>query len=143
MNVDFLFPALRRSLRRGIPVVLALMAATWAPSALATPYACNLTNDTGTISFRLNESADNVKVVSNGGATTNDLGALAAGVHSFALGISGTFQVVVFKASGPGYRTPVQPGRAGVLQISTDNNLLRFNVPRGLAINNNPASPYF
>src|SRR5215204_2432124 len=57
------------------------------PSGWARPYASRLTNDAGTISFRLNESADSVKIVSAGGATTNDLGALTAGLHTFALGI--------------------------------------------------------
>ena len=51
--------------------------------ANAVPYATGLANNGGTVSFRLNESADSVKVVSNGGTTTNDLGALAAGTHSF------------------------------------------------------------
>lgn len=145
MNVALSSPrALLQPKRWILPSLLALAgAACWTPSAQAVPYACNLTNGGTTISFRLNESADNVKIVSGGGATTNDLGARAAGVHVETLVIVGDFQVVVFKASGPGYRTPIAPGRAAVLQTSTDNNTVRFNNPRGLAVNNNPASPYF
>lgn len=113
------------------------------PQAQATPYATSLTNDAGTISFRLNESADNVKIISAGGATTNDLGALPAGLHTTNLAISGTFQVVVFKVSPLGFVTPIAPNRAAVLQISTDTNLVRFNNPRGVMVNTDPASPYF
>lgn len=110
---------------------------------MATPYASGLTNDAGNISFRLNESADNVKVVSAGGTVTNDLGALAAGLHTFPLGISGVYQVEVFKASGAGFATAIAPNRGAVSPISTDTNLVRFNTPRGLAVNTDPASLYF
>jgi Calx-beta domain-containing protein len=125
--------------------LIALLAAGFlpGPAARATPYASGLTNDGANISFRLNESADNVKIVSAAGTVTNDLGALAAGAHTFPLGISGVYQVEVFKASAAGFATAIAPNRGAVLQISTDANLLRFNNPRGLAVNNNPASPYF
>jgi hypothetical protein len=107
----------------------------------ARPYASSLTNNAGTISFRLNESADNVKVVSGG--VTNDLGALPAGLHSFGPGVSDPYQVEVFKASPAGFATAIAPNRGAVLQISTDSNPLRFLQPRGLAVNTDPTSPYF
>src|SRR5437773_12427231 len=44
-----------------------------ASSTLAVPYACDITNSGGIVSFRLNENADNVKVIR--GTVTNDLGA--------------------------------------------------------------------
>lgn len=101
--------------------------------ALASPYASGLTNNAGTISFRLNEPADNVKVISSGGATTNDLGALPKGITTTNLGISGAYQIVVTKA-GPG----------GWTQSSNDtNNFVKFNSPRGVAVNTDPSSPYF
>jgi hypothetical protein len=109
----------------------------------ARPYATGLTNESTSISFRLNESADGVKVISAGGTITNDLGALAAGFHTFPLSVTGPFEVHVFKVSQPGFTSPVAPNRAGVLQISTDTNLVRFNNPRGLVVNSDPASPYF
>ncbi|MFM1769071.1 MAG: hypothetical protein RJA22_1600 [Verrucomicrobiota bacterium] len=123
-----------------VPAALFLAAAL---PVQAVPYACNLTNSGTTISFRLNESADVVKIVSNGGATTNVLGARPAGVNVETLAITGPFQVLVSKAAPPGYRTAAAPGRATTLQISTDNNSLRFNNPRGLAVNTDPASPHF
>lgn len=109
----------------------------------ARPYATGLTNESGAISFRLNESAESVKVISVGGTITNDLGALAAGFHTFPLTVTGPYEVQVFKVSQPGFITPVGPNRAAVLQISTDTNLVRFNNPRGVAVNTDPASPYF
>jgi hypothetical protein len=109
----------------------------------ARPYATSLTNASGNISFRLNESADSVKVISAGGTITNDLGALAAGSHTFPLSVTGPYEVQVFKVSQPGFTSPLAPNSAAVLQISTDTNLLRFNNPRGLAVNTDPASPYF
>jgi hypothetical protein len=113
------------------------------PPVLAVPYATSLTNGGGNVSFRLNESADNVKIISNGGAVTNDLGALPAGLHTVALSISGTFQVSVFKVSLIGFTAPVAPNRGAILQISPDTNSTRFNSPRGLAVNTDPTSPYF
>jgi hypothetical protein len=123
--------------------LLAIIAILAASPAFAVPYATSLTNNSGTISFRLNESADVVKVISNGGATVNDLGALPAGLHTVALGISGSFNVSVFKASAIGFTAPVAPNRAAILQISPNTNITRFNSPRGLAVNTDPASPYF
>lgn len=134
----------RRASASEAALLLLLAAGLAQPLALhAVPYASGLTNAGGTISFRLNEAADNVRIISNGGAVTNDLGARAAGLHTENLGITGAFSVVVSKAAPPGYLTASAPNRATVLQISTDNNLVRFNQPRGLAVNTDPASPYF
>jgi hypothetical protein len=123
-----------------------LMAAVCVLSTLtsrAVPYATCLTNGGSSISFRLNESADEVKIIYNGGTTTNTLGARAAGLHTIALAVTGTYQVVVFKSAGPGFRSAVDANQAAVQQISTDATPLRFNSPRGIAINKNPASPFF
>src|SRR5688572_2854705 len=99
----------------------------------ARPYATSLTNESGSISFRLNESADSVLVVSAGGTVTNDLGALDAGLHTLPLTVTGPFEVHVTKSSPPGFITPISPNRGAVLQIGTDTNTTRFNQPRGLA----------
>jgi hypothetical protein len=109
----------------------------------ARPYATGLTNSGSAISFRLNESADSVKVISAGGTVTNDLGALDAGPHTFPLTITGPYEVEVFKVSQPGFIAPIEPNRGAVLQIGTDTNTTRFNNPRGVAVNTDPASPYF
>lgn len=119
-------------------------AVSLAPTASqATPYASSLTNAGGIISFRLNESADNIYIISAGGATTNQLGPMAAGLQSVVLSISGSYKVAAFKASPPGFATAVAPNRGAILQIGTDTLLTRFNQPRGLTVNTDPASPAF
>jgi hypothetical protein len=109
----------------------------------ATPYASGIINNAGTVSFILNENADDVKVLFDNGTSTNDLGALAKGVQSFNLGASTNYQIAVRKATGPGFIT-ANGTNAVVLQTSSDTNpLLHFNNTRGLAVNKNPSSPYF
>ena len=134
---------LQTSLAAGVFSLLAALVLLWPLATLAVPYASGLSNRNGSVSFRLNEAADNVEVVSGGGAVTNDLGALPAGLNSFALGITGTFQVVVFKAGPAGFLTPIEPNRGAVLQISPDTPATRFFSPRGVAVNTHPRSPYF
>jgi len=108
------------------------------PTVHATPYATSVTNTGSAIRFRLNEAADSVKIISNGGATTNDLGALAAGLQSVNLSVTGTFTIEVDKGPTLGYLQGIP-----TLISSDANKLVRFNAPRGLAVNRNPASPYF
>jgi hypothetical protein len=120
-----------------VPLLAALIVTCWS-RAYATPYASSITNSGSSISFRLNESADSVKIISNGGATTNDLGARPFGLTVTNLAIIGTFYIEVSKGPSLGYLNGVTN------QISADTNvLLRFNAPRGVAVNRNPASPYF
>lgn len=134
---------LRLSLASGMVSILTVLALLRPSAAPAVPYASGLSNRNGTVSFRLNEAADNVKVVSSGGAVTNDLGAVSAGLKSFALGVTGIFQVVVFKAGPAGFLTPIEANRGAVLQISPDSAATRFFSPRGVAVNTHPASPHF
>ena len=132
------------NLSRASAVFLLAAAALFQPaSSHAVPYATCLTNDAGTISFRLNEAADNVKLVSDGGVTITDLGARAAGLHTVSATISGTFQVSVYKSSPIGFTAPIAPNRGAALQISVDGPTTRFRDPRGLAVNTDPASPNF
>jgi len=129
------------------PAALACLAAVLAllrpATSLAVPYASSLSNNAGTISFRLNEAANGVAVISGGGATINNLGALPAGLHSFELGVSGPYRISVFKAGAIGFTAPVAPNRGAILQISPNTGPTRFNNPRGLVVNTDPASPYF
>src|SRR5256885_431367 len=107
--------------------------------AHATPYATSLTNDgAGTVSFRLNQTTttnDAIWVISSGGTVTNNLqtpGTVAfnRGLIVTNLGIApGTFQVRI-KHVGSG-------------TISTNSPRISFGTPRGIAVNNNPGSPYF
>jgi len=108
--------------------------------AQATPFASSLTNTAGVISFRLNQTTgtnDLVQVISSGGTVTNTLQTPAndpanminRGLIVTNLGISGVFQVRI-KHVGTG-------------TISSNSPALPCNSPRGVAPNNNPASPYF
>lgn len=101
-----------------------------AVSVKAVPYASAIKNNGATISFILNESADNVNVVFNDGETTISLGARGKGQHSFNWAGYTNFQIVVTKAAPPGWT-----------QISSDTNVFnQFFGPRGLAVNINPAN---
>jgi len=114
-----------------------LTVAASATVALAHPYATTLTNDSGTVSFRLNEPADNVKVIGNGGTLTNDLGAIAKGLtvtNLTATGLTGGVFSVVVNKTGAGAPTLISDN-------ANTNNM--FWGPRSLAVNRRPASPYF
>jgi len=119
------FPGLKLTL-----AVASLIAASF--SALAHPYASGLTNNAGTISFILNESANDVSVVFNNGAATNDLGALSSGVQSFSLGSYTNYSIIVTRT-----------GTGAISQISVDAPNNDFFGPRGVAVNQNPQSHDF
>ena len=112
-----------------------LVAASFLASSLAqaTPYASGITNNAGTVSFVLNESADNVSVTLNPGGTALDLGALNKGTHSFNLGAATSFQIAVSKTAPA----------AWTLISSDTNSLLQFNGGRGVAVNMSTNSPAF
>src|SRR5437867_4165780 len=98
--------------------------------ATATPYASALTRSGNVISFILNEDADNVKVLLNSGTTTNDMGGLVKGVHSFNLSGATNYQVAVSK------NTPL-----GRTQISSDATVaVQFYSAKGEAVNIYPTN---
>ncbi len=128
-------PRLRSFFRNAVAFCGALLAAS---SLQATPYASGLTNTGTQVIFRLNEPADSVKVISNGGATTNDLGALAAGLQTNTDTIVGAFSVEVSQNFNLGYK------HGAARKVSNDANpMANYNSPRGVAVNNNPSSPLF
>ncbi len=111
--------------------LIAAVALTTCQQAEAIPYASKVTNQSGNVSFILNESADNVKVIFDGGGLgkTNDLGALAKGSYSFTLGAASSYEIHVTKSAAPTWA-----------QISDDlNPLVRFYGPRGIAVFNDPS----
>lgn len=123
-------------------LALALGITFVAATATATPYATCLTNNGGVISFRLNEAADNVKIIHNGGATTNDLGALPKGLTTTAnLGVAGVYSVQVTKNGGAGYLGYLFGTTNKISDDTTRENW--FYLPTGVAVNNNPSSPHF
>ncbi len=109
-----------------------------AARAHATPYASGLTNTGTQIIFRLNEAADSVKVISNGGATTNDLLARSAGLVTNTAVIVGPYSVEVSQNFNLGYK------HGTARRVSDDANVFAgYNSPRGVAVNKNPGSPFF
>src|SRR5437763_10676229 len=116
-------------------VLLAPPRAVW-----ATPYACDITNSAGVVSFRLNESSDNVKVISNGGAVTNDVGPGIKGVTVTNLGIAaGVIKVMVTRSAPAGYTQST----VDAFQDANGVYVNKFEQPRGIVVNKNPASPSF
>ncbi len=109
--------------------------------ALAMPYATSLTNNAGVVSFRLNQTTatnDTVLVISSEGTVTNVLQLASAdpanvvsrGLVTTNLGIAaGTFRV--------------QINHLGTGQPATNSPVIAISGPRGVAVNKNPASPYF
>jgi hypothetical protein len=77
------------------------------PSAHAAPYASGVIESAGIVTFRLNESADEVVVIRDG--TPHNLGALGAGSHTFSRSGAATYQIVVNKNAAPGFLDPVTP----------------------------------
>jgi hypothetical protein len=99
----------------------------------AAPYASGVRNTGNNVwQFVLNEPADNVTVMRDGGNADN-LGALTAGRHTFNMTSFNTFDIVV-TASAP----------AEWMRISDPANLFtNFEQPTGLAINTDPSTPFF
>jgi hypothetical protein len=117
-----------RMLLGAASLVSGFTSATW-----AVPYASGVRNISGTTwEFILNDSADGVTVLRDGG-NAQDLGALAAGRHTFNMDDFDSFSIEVSK-SAPAAWTSVS---------DLDNPFAHFTIPSGLAINKNPASPYF
>ncbi|MGH7978659.1 MAG: hypothetical protein ACREE6_04745, partial [Limisphaerales bacterium] len=126
----------------------------------ATPYASCVTNNNGTIQFYLNESGGRAVVTFDDGTTnnifevinagTNTPGAfltgtnMVSGEYGFSLGSHGSYAIAVtkFGTGAPG----LMPNFIQATNTSVDpgNYVLQgFGDPRGLAVNDNPVSPYF
>jgi hypothetical protein len=120
-----------RSILRGLALALAVTALA-CYTARAVPYASCVTNNAGTVSYYLNEAADDVTIIFDGGGAgnTNALGAQVKGLHAnaFTMGSHSTYAIQVSKTSP-----------AGWVKTSDDSNaLLQFNVGRGITVNYNP-----
>ncbi len=100
-------------------------------TAMAVPYASGVAADSNNVSFTLNEAATNVTIV-RAGMPDLDMGALGKGTHSFALP-TGEYQIKVSGSAATGWA-----------QISDDSlTQSKYYAPRGVAVNQNPASPLF
>ncbi len=99
-------------------------------AASGTPYAANVRNTSGsTWEFVINEAADNVTVLRDGGNALN-LGALGVGRHTFDMTGFTTFDVKVQKAAPTAWTTISGAG----------NPFTNFTIPSGVAINTSPSN---
>src|SRR6476620_9647180 len=78
-----------------------------AQHSFAASYASGVTEAAGTITFNLNEDADNVVIYRDGVPTS--LGAKAKGAVSFTRDSASTWKIEVTKVGGLGYNTPIIP----------------------------------
>ena len=119
--------------------LIAVSLTALASSTYATPYACDLTNNAGVVSFRLNENADNVKIISSGGTITNDIGPGIKGLTITNLGVAvGTIKVMVTRSAPAGYtQTSSDSLQEGGVYVN------KFEQPRGITVNKNPATASF
>ena len=94
----------------------------------AVPYASCITNKAGTVSYYLNEAADDVKVIFDGGGVgnTNALGAQAKGPHAnaFSLGAHASYKIQVTRNAPASW----------VLTSSDSNSMCIYGTPRGVAV---------
>ncbi len=115
-------------------VIFALLGGLLSPdSARAVPYASGIRNTSGSqYEFVLNEPADQVVIRRDGG---NELiiNSPAAGRLPFDLGAFSSFEIEVTKNAPAGY----------TLISDTANAYTNYDRPTALAVNTNPASPYF
>lgn len=100
-------------------------------TALGVPYASGVSVSGADLSFTLNQDAQNVTLMLEGGGTM-DLGALAKGAHNVNVPNVGNHQIKVTNSAA-----------AAWTQVSVDDSLTSFYSPAGVAINRNPASPNF
>lgn len=106
-----------------------------ASTVFAVPYASGIRNTGGTNwEFVLNEAADAVTVLRDGGNAVN-LGAIGPGRHTFEMTGFNTFAIEVSKSAPVGWTELAQ---------SNNNNLFtKYFRPNSVAVNKNPASPFF
>jgi hypothetical protein len=119
-------------------VCIAASALLSALSANATPYASAVTNNNGTIQWRLNETVNGyVYVLFDDSTVSNFIGNnLTVGPQSFSLGSHTNFAIYIFNI-GTGVLHQISPNP------STNTPTVDFFGPRGVTVNRNPSSPYF
>jgi hypothetical protein len=102
-------------------------------NSFAVPYASGVRIKEGTTwEFVLNEAADSVTVLRDGGNPFN-IATPVAGRHTFEMAEFSTFEIEVSKNAA-----------AGWTEISNSSNVFtNFVRPLGLAVNSDPANPYF
>jgi len=111
--------------------VAAVVLAGLVSTGLAVPYASGVSEAGGTVTYILNEDANNV-TIKRTGDTQIDMGPLAKGTHTFPLGDASDYDIVVKKGATKAWK-----------QINVDDTLTSFWVPVGVSVNKDPSSPNF
>ena len=121
-------------MRNKLSIVIAVLGVVLAPAAAwAVSYASGIQNlGGGNYSFVLNEASSGTKIQRTGD-TQLDLGALSKGTHTFNIGSGTAFDIKAYTSTAPGWT-----------KISNDaDNASKYYTPKGVAVNQNAASPYF
>lgn len=121
--------------RYSLVVITLFVASRSASVSLAVPYASGVRNTGGSNwEFVLNEAADAVTVLRDGGSAVN-LGAIGPGRHTFSMTGFSSFSIEVSKSAPVGWTE--------LAQSNNDNLFTKFFRPNSVAVNKNPASPFF
>ncbi len=104
-----------------------------AESGLAVPYASGVQRDGNTVSFTLNEPADTVTITRDGGNAVA-LTSASSGEHTFDMTGYNSYMIGVTHSAPAGWAES---------SISVGNPMLKFERANGIAVNQNPGSPYF
>lgn len=117
---------MRASTVLGGLVVLGVLAAP--VTVLAAPYASGVSVAGNDVTFVLNEDADNVTIMLQGGGT-QALGALTKGSHTVTVPVGGSHQIKVANSEATGWT-----------QISAQDTAHSFYSPVGVSVNKNKSS---
>jgi hypothetical protein len=115
----------------------------------ATPYASEITNNAGTVSFFLNESGGNVTITYEDGSTnasyngiTTGTG-LASGLHSFSLGAHTSYSISVFK-TGSGVASELASyGISAAGYVDVDKNVGSPSFGKVYGVSRGSATPIY
>ena len=145
------------SKRNVVLIAAAFTAASLSHSAFASPYAAQITEAGGVVSYTLSEDADEVIIIRDGTATS--VGAKSIGANTFTRDGAAVFQIIAKKNTATnalGYMN-VKDNNAGLAPTSNGINgpiasvleignaetgtSQKFELPKAIAINTNPATP--
>ncbi|MBN1492140.1 MAG: PEP-CTERM sorting domain-containing protein [Phycisphaerae bacterium] len=114
---------------RMLLTVLAVVAL--ASTATAVPYASGVSTAGTDVTFILNQDADDVTLMLEGGGT-QPLGAMTKGTHTVTVPTLGTHQIRVTHSDAVGWT-----------QLHADSEATNFWLPCGVSVNKNPLSPNY
>ncbi len=115
--------------RCALALAVATAAMSFTAAATAAPYASGVTQSGDSVNFTLNEVADEVTVVFDGGARTENLGSLTRGTHTVNLGTNSSYEIRVSDtAAASGYTLTDRVG---------------FFSPKGVSVNRLPGTANF